>query len=198
MIIGLTGGIGSGKTTVAKLFLEFGNTVIYIADVEAKKLMNTSDVIREKLINEFGLDSFVNEKLNRKYISEIVFNDKKKLSVLNSIVHPEVKKHFKEFVQNNANKSYIIYENAILFESKGNVFCDFIVTVYADVRTKIERVILRDESTRAEVLSRMENQWKDNKKILQSNYIICNESLDKTKIQVNKIHNILTKKGSYI
>jgi len=160
--------------------------------------MNTSNVIREKLINEFGLNSFVDEKLNRKYISEIVFNDKDKLSVLNSIVHPEVKKHFKEFVFKNADKSYIIYENAILFESSSNLSCDFIITVYADVKTKIERVILRDSSTQKEVLSRIKNQWKDEKKILQSNYIISNENLEETKIQVSKIHNILTEKRSYI
>ncbi len=198
MIIGLTGGIGSGKSTVAKLFLEFDNTAIYIADIEAKKLMNTSVVIREKLINEFGLESFIHGNLNRKYISNIVFNDKEKLSVLNAIVHPEVKKHFQKFIQDNADKSLIVYENAILFESKGNLSCDFIITVYADIKTKIERVILRDASTQGEVLSRMKNQWKDDKKILQSNYVIYNENLEETKVQVSKIHNILTKKVSYI
>ena len=194
MIIGLTGGIGSGKSTVAKFFSEFDNVVVYFADFEAKKLMNSSVIIKEKLIKEFGEVSFVNQKLNRKYIAEIVFNDKEKLSVLNAIVHPEVKKHFQEFVVINAHKAYIIYENAILFESNSNLFCDFIITVYADVKTKIERVILRDSSTKEGVKSRMKNQWDDGKKILQSNYIIYNENLDETKSKVNKIHNILTEK----
>jgi dephospho-CoA kinase len=194
MIIGLTGGIGSGKTTVAKIFSKFDNVAVYIADVEAKKLMNSSESIKEKLIYEFGAASFVNQKLNRKYISEIVFKNKEKLAVLNSIVHPEVKKHFREFVQNHSDQKYIIYENAILFESKSNLFCDLIITVYADLNTKIKRVILRDLSTEKEVLNRMKNQCKDDKKILQSNYIICNENLDITTNQVNKIHNILTKK----
>tara|TARA_B110000046_G_scaffold186042_1_gene231761 strand:- start:8326 stop:8922 length:597 start_codon:yes stop_codon:yes gene_type:complete len=198
MIIGLTGGIGSGKTTVAKFFLEFDNVVVYIADLEAKKLMNSSVIIKEKLIKEFGEASFVNKKLNRKYISGIVFNDKEKLSVLNAIVHPEVKKHFQEFVEINTHKSYIIYENAILFESKGNLFCDFIITVYADAKTKIERVILRDSLTKEDVKRRMQNQWNDLKKIMQSNYIICNENLYETKNQVNKIHNILTEKTYFI
>jgi dephospho-CoA kinase len=198
MIIGLTGGIGSGKTTVAKFFSEFDNVVVYIADLEAKKLMNSSVIIKEKLINEFGGASFVNQKLNRKYISEIVFNDKEKLSVLNAIVHPEVKKHFQDFVELNVHKAYIIYENAILFESKSNLFCDFIITVYADVKTKIERVILRDSSTKEDVKRRMQNQWTDFKKIVQSNYIIYNENLDETKNQVNKIHNILTEKTYFI
>lgn len=198
MIIGLTGGIGSGKTTVAKFFSEFDNVVVYIADLEAKKLMNSSVIIKDKLVKEFGEVSFVNQKINRKYISEIVFNDKQKLSVLNAIVHPEVKKHFQDFVELNAHKAYIIYENAILFESKSNLFCDFIITVYADVKTKIERVILRDSSTKEDVKSRMNNQWNDFKKIVQSNYIIYNENLDETKNQVNKIHNILTEKTYFI
>lgn len=194
MIIGLTGGIGSGKTTVARLFAAFKNVAIYIADVEAKALMNSSEVIKEKLINEFGEQAFVDQKLNRKYISNIVFKDAKKLAILNAIVHPEVKKHFKNFVENNLDKAYIIYENAILFESKSNLFCDLIITVYAGVNTKIKRVTLRDASTKEDVLNRMKNQWNDDKKMLLSNYIISNEDLDNTKIQVNKIHNILTKK----
>ncbi len=197
MIVGLTGGIGSGKTTVAKFFLEFNNVAVYIADAEAKKLMNSSGIIKKKIIKHFGEASFLNQKLDRRYISEIVFNNKKKLSVLNAIVHPEVKKHFQNFVKKNVDKAFIIYENAILFESESNLFCDFIITVYSDVNTKIERVISRDSSTKEEVKSRMNNQWNDKKKILQSNYIICNENLDETKNQVNKIHNILTEKTSY-
>lgn len=196
MVVGLTGGIGSGKTTVAKLFSKFNDVAIYIADIEAKKLMSSSEIIKKKLIKQFGESSFVNQKLNRNYISEIVFNDKEKLSILNAIVHPEVKKHFQDFIKKNIDKTYIIYENAILFESGSNLLCDYIITVYANVNTKIERVILRDSSTKEAVESRMKNQWNDSKKIVQSNYIICNENLDETKTQVNKIHNILTEKRS--
>lgn len=196
MVVGLTGGIGSGKTTVAKLFSKFNDVAIYIADIEAKKLMNSSEIIKKKLIKQFGESSFVNQKLNRNYISEIVFNDKEKLSILNTIVHPEVKKHFQDFIKKNIDKTYIIYENAILFESGSNLLCDYIITVYANVNTKIERVILRDSSTKEVVESRMKNQWNDSKKIVQSNYIICNENLEETKTQVNKIHNILTEKRS--
>jgi dephospho-CoA kinase len=195
MIVGLTGGIGSGKTTVAKFFSEFKNISIYTADLEAKKLMNSSKIIKDNLIKEFGELAFVNQKLNRKYIAEIVFKDKEKLANLNAIVHPEVKINFQEFVKNNSKKDYIIYENAILFESKSNLICDIIITVFADINTKILRVIDRDSSTKKEVLNRMKNQWQEDKIILQSNYIIYNELLDETKWQVNKIHNILTKKS---
>jgi dephospho-CoA kinase len=195
MIVGLTGGIGSGKTTVAKFFSEFKNIAVYTADLEAKKLMNSSKIIKDNLIKEFGELAFVNQKLNRKYIAEIVFKDKEKLANLNDIVHPEVKINFQEFVKNNSKKDYIIYENAILFESKSNLICDIIITVFADINTKILRVIDRDSSTKKEVLNRMKNQWQEDKIILQSNYIIYNELLDETKWQVNKIHNILTKKA---
>ncbi|MDP5107137.1 MAG: dephospho-CoA kinase [Polaribacter sp.] len=198
MIIGLTGGIGSGKTTVAKLFEAFNNVAIYIADVEAKLLMNTSKIIKEKLVNEFGEQSYINDTLHRKFISDIVFKDASKLAALNAIVHPEVKKHFKNFVEKNTDKAYIIYENAILFESKSNLFCDFIITVYADINIKIKRVTLRDTVSKEEVISRMQNQWNDEKKLLQSNYIICNENLNETKNIVNSIHNILTNKLRYV
>lgn len=191
-IVGLTGGIGSGKTTVAKFFAEFKNVAIYIADVEAKKLMNSSEIIKTKLVKEFGKESFIKGELNRTFIAEIVFKDKEKLAVLNGIVHPEVRKHFQKFIENNQDKAYIIYENAILFESKSNIFCDIIITVYADLNTKINRVIARDSSTKTAVLSRMKSQWSDAKKMLQSNYIIYNEKLEDTVNQVHKIHNILT------
>jgi dephospho-CoA kinase len=195
-IVGLTGGIGSGKTTVANFFSEFDDVAVYIADFEAKKLMNSSKIIKKKLIKEFGEFAFIKGVLNRKYIAEIVFKDQEKLAKLNAISHPEVKKHFEKFVKNNSHKDYIIYENAILFETKSSALCDVIITVFVDVNTKIQRVIDRDSSTKMEVLNRIKNQWPDAKKILQSNYIIWNIDLKKTQNQVRDIHNNLTGKGS--
>lgn len=191
-IIGLTGGIGSGKTTVAKFFAKFNNVAVYIADVEAKNLMNSSVIIKEKLVEKFGEQSFIDNKLNRKFIAETVFKDKEKLAQLNAIVHPEVRNHFQEFARENHQKEYVIYESAILFEIKSNRFCDVVITVFANLDTRIQRVISRDSSTKTDVLNRMKNQWKDSKKMLQSNYIIYNENLDETQNQVNNIHNILT------
>ncbi|MHB0756460.1 dephospho-CoA kinase [Polaribacter sp. M15] len=191
-IIGLTGGIGSGKTTVAKMFATHKNNAIYIADVEAKKLMNSSKEIKEKLIANFGEESYIADTLNRKFIADIVFKNKEKLALLNSIVHPEVKKHFQNFIKTHNKKEYLIYENAILFESNSHLFCDIIITVIANVNTKINRVISRDKTTKKEVLDRMKNQWHDHKKMLQSNYIITNENLEETALQVQRIHNILT------
>lgn len=195
MIIGLTGGIGSGKTTVANLFLEFDNVAVYFADVEAKNLMNTSSTIKSKITKAFGKESYINNQLNRSFISNLVFRDKDKLQILNTIVHPEVKKHFQNFIIKNQDKKYIIYENAILFESKSNLICDFIISVFVDVNTRIKRVLLRDKFTREEAKSRIKSQWLEDKKVLQSNYLITNYDISKTKNQVKRIHNILTKKA---
>ncbi|ARV05419.1 dephospho-CoA kinase [Polaribacter sp. SA4-10] len=193
MIVGLTGGIGSGKTTVAKLFSEYKNVAVYIADIEAKKLMNSSIIMKSKIIKEFGEEAYKDNQLNREFIANIVFNDKEKLTILNSIVHPEVKKHFQKFVLKNTKRDYILYENAILFESNNTSFCDVIISVFVPLKVRIQRVISRDNTSESAVLQRMKNQWLEAKKLLQSNYIICNIKLEDTKNQVAKIHNILTK-----
>ncbi len=193
MVVGLTGGIGTGKTTVAKLFSNFKNCAVYIADDEAKKLMHSSTEIRNEVIKEFGDESYVNEQLNRKYISEIVFKNPDKLSKLNKIVHPVVRQHFLDFKENNKNKDYILYEAAILFEAKADILCDKIISVFVDKKTRFKRVMQRDSVTETEVKKRMKNQWKEEKKQLLSHYLIYNTSIEETEIQVRRIHNFLTK-----
>ncbi|MCG8893429.1 dephospho-CoA kinase [Tenacibaculum finnmarkense] len=194
MVIGLTGGIGSGKSTVVKMFTEYKNSAIYIADNEAKKLMNSSDEIKTKLIAEFGEDVYKNKQLNKPFLADIVFNDKDKLAILNAIVHPVVNNHFKDFILKNTNKNYILYENAILFENGSNIFCDKIITVTAPENIRIERVLKRDNTTIDTVKSRINNQWSQTKKTLQSHYVIENIIRKKTQQQVAIIHAILTKK----
>lgn len=191
MVVGITGGIGSGKSTVVKLFSTFKNIAIYLADDEAKKLMNTSNEIKTKLIAEFSSEVFKNNTLNRNLLANIVFNNKEKLATLNSIVHPVVYKHLQNFIQKNKDKNYILYENAILFENGSDTICDKIITITAPKETRIQRVIKRDNTTRVLVESRINNQWSDTKKTLQSNYIIENLELSNTKKQVNYIHSKL-------
>ncbi|WP_333780653.1 dephospho-CoA kinase [Tenacibaculum retecalamus] len=193
MVIGLTGGIGSGKSTVIKMFSKFDNIAIYIADDEAKKLMNSSDEIKTQLIAKFGKETYRNNQLNRPYLASIVFNDPEKLKTLNAIVHPVVNDHLQQFILQNVNKEYILYENAILFENGSNAFCDKIITVTAPENIRIQRVLKRDNSTIATVKSRIKNQWNQTKKTLQSHYIIENNTLTKTELQILNIHNILTK-----
>lgn len=193
MVIGITGGIGSGKSTVVKMFAELGNIAVYYADDEAKKLINTSSEIREKLTKEFTEEAFINNQLNRPFIANIVFNDKQKLTVLNAIVHPVVKKHLINFIEEHQNKDYILYENAILFENGSDAICDKIITVTAPKNIKIERVVKRDKVTKEAVESRMKNQWSDEKKVFLSNYVIKNTEKTATKEQVLHIHKNITK-----
>ena len=194
MVIGITGGIGSGKSFVSKEFCSFPNTVYYHADEEAKSLMNSSKVLRKNIIEAFGEESYVDNQLNRKYLADKVFGNKTELEKLNSIVHPEVYRHLKLFIENNADKDYVLYENAILFENKSDLYCDFIITVFTDEAVRIDRVMKRDQVSKAEVESRIQHQMSDQKKILLSNYIIDNNGLLPLEDQIVKIHNILTKK----
>ena len=195
MIVGLTGGIGSGKTTVAEVFKKLDSVAVYIADVEARKIMNSSNVIRTQLLQVFGKETYKNNELNRKYLANTVFESKEKLTILNNIVHPEVKKHFLDFATRNADKAYVLYESAILFESNSSEQCDFIISVFLDKEERIKRVLDRDKTNKKEVLSRINSQWKEDKKLLSYNYIIFNYAIQDTKKSVLKIHNILTEKA---
>ncbi|MFB1040843.1 MAG: dephospho-CoA kinase [Polaribacter sp.] len=195
MIVGLTGGIGSGKTTVAEVFKKLDTVAVYIADIEARKIMNSSDVIRAQLSQAFGKETYKNNKLNRQYLANTVFESEEKLTILNNIVHPEVKKHFLDFATRNTHKAYVLYESAILFESNSSQQCDFVISVFLDKEERIKRVLDRDKTTEKEVLSRINSQWKEDKKLLSSNYIIFNYAIQDTKKSVLKIHNILTEKA---
>ncbi|RYJ51959.1 dephospho-CoA kinase [Flavobacterium petrolei] len=188
-IIGLTGGIGSGKTTIAKYFKSFGIPV-YIADDEARKIMQSPEIINA-IKNTFGEDIFENGILNREKLAKIVFNDPEKLKKLNIIVHPAVKKHFELWLIENKTFPYIIYEAAILFESGRYKDCDIIVTVTAPIETRLQRVLERDKTTRELVLKKMEAQWSDEKRIAKSDFVIENIALDAAKREVDEILKIL-------
>ncbi|TPN82117.1 dephospho-CoA kinase [Aquimarina algicola] len=185
-VVGLTGGIGSGKSTVAKMFEEYGIS-IYLADDEAKKLMHTNTAVKEKIIKLFGAEAYLDGILNRAYIANIVFNDSSKLKDLNSIVHPAVANHFEEW-KNKQQSAYVIKEAAILFENGGHKQCDYTILVSAPSAIRIQRVIDRDNMTEKQVLSRMNNQWEDSKKIPLSDFVVYNIDLEETKSQVADIH----------
>ncbi len=171
-IIGLTGGIGSGKTTVANYFKELGIPV-YIADVEGKKITESPKILKS-IKDAFGSAVFDEERLNRQKVSQIVFNDSEKLKQLNSIIHPEVEKHFMNWVNNHSNFPLVVKETALLFESGSYKKCDFVITVIAPLEDRINRVIKRDAITRENVLKRIDNQWSDEDRIRNSHYIIDN------------------------
>jgi dephospho-CoA kinase len=188
-IIGLTGGIGSGKTTVANYFSTLGIPV-YIADDEAKKIMQSIG-IKELIRNAFGDAVFDGITLNREKLAEIVFNNPEKLAQLNAIVHPAVRMHFENWILNHNKAPLVIYEAAILFESGNYKKCDFIITVIAPLETRIERVIVRDAVSREQVLKRINMQWCDDERIAKSDFVIENINFEKTKLEIVKILKIL-------
>jgi len=189
-IIGLTGGIGSGKTTVARQFEALGIPV-YISDEEAKKVME-SEESKIALKAAFGTDIFSNDVLDRKKLAEIVFNDVIKLEELNQIVHPLVRKDFELWIKKKSHFQYVIKEAAILFESGSYKDCDIIITVTAPIETRIERVLLRDNTDYSSVLKRIENQWTDEMRFAKSDFIIHNIDLENTKNQISKVVEQLT------
>ncbi|HEY6141921.1 MAG TPA: dephospho-CoA kinase [Flavobacterium sp.] len=184
-IIGLTGGIGSGKTTIANHFMAAG-VPVYIADDEAREIMQSAEII-EKIKETFGTTIFENGILNRQQLAEIVFNNPDQLKLLNAIIHPAVKKHFADWILNHKNNPFIIYEAAILFESGNYKNCDQIITVTAPIESRIQRVMQRDKTTRDQVLKRINAQWNDNQRITKSNFVIENVSPEITKSEVDKI-----------
>ena len=188
-IIGLTGGIGSGKTTIANHFTAAGIPV-YIADDEARKIMQSAEIIKE-IKDLFGNVIFENGILNREKLAQIVFSNPEKLKLLNSIIHPAVKKHFDNWVLDHKNNSFVIYEAAILFESGSYKNCDKIITVTAPFETRIQRVIQRDKTTREQVLKRINAQWNDDQRIAKSDFVIENQTPEITKSEVGKILKIL-------
>jgi len=188
-IIGLTGGIGSGKTTIANHFKK-ANIPVYIADDEARKIMQSEEII-DAIRKTFGDAIFDNTILNREKLSKIVFENPEKLKLLNAIIHPAVKKDFQNWVLNHKNAPFIIYEAAILFESGSYKNCDLIISVTAPIESRIQRVIQRDNTSREQVLKRINTQWDDDQRIAKSDFVIENVNPKTTKIEIEKILKIL-------
>ncbi len=185
-IIGLTGGIGSGKSTVAKYIASKG-IAVYIADVEAKKLMKSDEIINE-VKKTFG-ENVIGKRgtIKRKTLAKIVFSDKEKLDQLNKIVHPRVKKHFQDWLKKHAEEDFIVKEVAILFETNGHLECDKVILVTAPQDIRLKRVMERDNSPEKDVLARMNNQLSEEEKIKKSDFIIHNIDLKSTYNQVDEL-----------
>ena len=188
-VIGLTGGIGSGKTTVANMFKKLG-VPVYIADEEARRLANSSELIKRKLIELLGHSTYKDGKLNRKFVANIIFNDPMLLKKVNAIIHPKVASHFKRWVKRQEG-NYCIKEAAILFENGGYKDCYLNILITAPMASRIKRIMDRDKATKEEIEKRMKNQWTDEEKSQLADIIIENTDLDLTQKQVDKIHRTL-------
>ncbi|WP_411768856.1 dephospho-CoA kinase [Winogradskyella sp. A3E31] len=190
-IIGLTGGIGSGKTTMAVTFEDLG-VPVYNADREAKDLMGRSKIIKRKLTALFGDSAYTNEKLNRDYIRKRIFNDDTLRMQMNAIVHPKVKSHFNRWLKKQ-NSAYVIKEAAIIFEIGQQDSYDKIIVVVADKEARIKRVLKRDDTDRQSVLKIIDKQLPDEEKTKRADFVIVNNDLQKAKNQVVEIHRELLK-----
>ena len=187
--IGLTGGIGSGKSTVAETFAQLG-IAIYLSDDRAKALMVNNKELKSAIISLFGEESYKSGQLNRSYIASKVFSDKMELEKLNALVHPELKKDFDLWCVDQTSP-YIIKEAAILFESGANRGLDKVILVEAPQELRINRVMNRDKVSYESVLARIDKQWSDERKKSVSDYVVMNDEKCSVLEQVLKVHNEL-------
>ena len=187
--VGITGGIGSGKTTVCKVFDVLGVPIFY-ADTEAKNMMVEDDLLIEAIKLTFGEESYFEDgKLNNKHIASIVFNNEAELAKLNALVHPAVFRAFDKWEANvNANAPYTLKEAALLFESGSYKMCDTTILVTAPTDVKINRVMQRDNSTAEQVKARMDKQMSDDEKAKMANHFIMNDETHSIIEQVLALH----------
>jgi len=189
MVVGLTGGIGSGKSTIAKAFAALG-IAVFNSDEQAKALIANNAQVKERIIAAFGEEAYQNGEYNRAYIAQIVFNNPEKLAILNNIVHPALAKYFNQWAKKQTSP-YVLKEAAILFESGSYKDCDYIITVTAPEEVRIARVMARDHCTEAQVRARMAQQWSDAQRIALSNAVVENIDLESAKEQVKRINDEL-------
>jgi len=192
--IGITGGIGSGKSTVANIFSVLGIPV-YDSDSASKRLMEEDLELKKNIIQSFGEESFLKGKLNRKYLSEQVFNDQKKIELLNSIVHPATIKDVDEWMKKQ-KAAYTIKEAALIFESGSNKFLDFVIGVSAPLPLRIERTLQRGNISEEQVKARIKLQMNEEEKMRLCNYIIFNDEKHMLIPQVLFLHETFLKPNS--
>lgn len=184
-IIGVTGGIGSGKTTLVRYFESIG-IPLFIADDEAKKVTQLPEVL-DQIKSVFGDIVFDNKQLSRQKLAAIVFTDAEKLDQLNRIIHPAVRSQFQLWLDQYQSAPFVIYEAAILFESGSYTICDYTITITAPLEDRISRVMLRDNSTREQVLQRISAQWTDEERIAKSDFVVENADTETAKQQIDHI-----------
>lgn len=188
--VGITGGIGSGKSTVCAMLRERG-VAVYSCDERAKELMCSDYTIAQRLVDRFGAESFVDGELNRAYLAERVFGDAEELAALNAIVHPCVMEDFEAWAA-RAEGEYVVLESAILFESGFDAKVDIVVAIMAPDEIRIERTMQRDGVSREQVEERMRQQLSDEERCSRSKYAIVNIELDELEDDVEQLHRRLS------
>jgi dephospho-CoA kinase len=188
--VGITGGIGSGKSTVSRILAECG-VAVYTSDDRAKELMASSPELRTKIISSFGEEAYVDGALNREYLAKSIFTNPEALATLNSIVHPAVMDDFDRWAEQQEG-NYVVLESAILFEAKLDSRVDVVVSVLAPEELRIERAMQRDGASREAIVRRIANQISDDERTERSKYAIVNISLDDLYEDVEQLHRRLS------
>ncbi len=188
--VGITGGMGSGKSTIARIFSTFGIPV-YDADRAAKRLVLTNNNIRHSIIKHFGKASYINGQYNMQHIAAIVFNNEEKLKLLNAIIHPATISDANNwFLQQTA--PYALKEAALIFESGSEKYLDMVIGVFAPEEIRIQRIIERENTTAKHVIARMKKQMAEDEKMSRCNYVINNSGKESVISQVVQLHVTLT------
>ncbi|MCD6200525.1 MAG: dephospho-CoA kinase [Bacteroidales bacterium] len=188
--VGVTGGIGSGKSFVCSVFEHMGIPV-YNADNRARELMKRSPQLRESLTALLGEKAYREDELNRSYLAQILFRDPAMREKINGLVHPEVFMDFQQWVQKNQGKHYVIQEAAIIFESGADRLLDRVINVYAPVRERIQRLMSRDNLEPEEIRKRMRSQITEKERRQRADYVLVNDGKRMLLPQIVRIHNDL-------
>ena len=192
-LIGITGGIGSGKTFISRMFNSSEAFVVFNSDLFAKQILVENSEVIDFVKNKIGEKSYKDGIIQTKYISDVIFNDKRKLNELNKIVHPKVLHEFEKFKSSNLNK-IIIIESAILFETGIYLQTNYNILVKAPIKERINRVVFRDKISKLDVLKRINSQWKDSKKIGLADIVINNiDKLETEKIVKQLIIDLISR-----
>lgn len=192
--VALTGGIGSGKSTIAEIFKTL-NIPVFNSDIKAKNIINTTSSVKKQIIQQFGNESYINNELNKTFIANLIFNSSENLKKINSIVHPVVFEEYLKFQNRNKNKHYTIFESAIIFENNYQNRFDFTISVLSTKSLRIKRLLLRDNASLTAIESRIKNQVSDKVRIENSDFIIRNNNKSLLINQVLKIHNQILNNG---
>tara|TARA_B110000003_G_scaffold150939_1_gene151786 strand:+ start:46802 stop:47389 length:588 start_codon:yes stop_codon:yes gene_type:complete len=190
--IGLTGNIGSGKTTASKFFILLGIPV-YNSDFRAKWLMSNDADLKKSIVDYFGVESFSNNQLNTSFISSIVFKDVEKLNVLNALVHPLVACDFEKWCYQHHDAAYVVKEAAVMFKSESYKSLDKIICVVASDELRLKRVVKRDGMSESEVLARMNNQMDQSSLIDRCDFVVTNDETNLMTTQLLLINEVLLK-----
>lgn len=185
--VGITGGIGSGKTTVCSIFEKLG-VPVYYADLKAKELVNTNLELQNKITHAFGQKSFIEGAYNRAFIASIVFSDKEKLELLNSIIHPFVLNDWGKFCQQYTNKPYVVKEAAIMLETESKNSVDYIVLVHSPMELRVQRIQERDGVSKSEIEARINAQMSEDDKLKLADSVIRNDQKHSLIEQVLTLH----------